>query len=79
MGQRDVEHSRVEAVREVREFLLTRKLMIVGMAVLVMLLAPSAEAKPVGPYDAEGHAFPGKRVIEVQDNGATFGAPRQEP
>ena len=56
-----------------------RKLIALGAVVLLMVLALAAEAKPVGPYDAEGHALPGKRVIEVQDSAATFGAPLQEP
>jgi hypothetical protein len=56
-----------------------RKLIVLGAVVMLMVLALVAEATPVGPDDAEGQAFPGKRVIEVQDNGATFGAPQQEP
>ena len=45
----------------------------------MMVLAPAAEATPAGLDDAESQAFPGKRAIEVWDNGATFGAPLQEP
>ena len=45
----------------------------------MMVLAPAAEATPAGLDDAESQAFPGKRAIEVRDNGATFGAPLQEP
>ena len=56
-----------------------KKVIALGVVVMLMVLALVAEATPVGPDDAEGHAFPGKRVIEVQDNGATFGTPRQEP
>ena len=28
---------------------------------------------------AEGYAFPGKRIMEVQGSASTFGAPLQEP
>ena len=56
-----------------------RKLIPLGAAVLLMGLALAAEATPVGPDDAEGQAFPGKRIIEVQGSAATFGAPLQEP
>ena len=56
-----------------------RKLTVLVAVTGLMVLAPAAEAMPVGPHDAEGQAFPGERVIEVRDNGATFGAPQQEP
>ena len=53
------------------------KLIALGAMVLLMGLAMAAEAMPVGPDDADGHAFPGKRVIEAQ--GATFGGALQAP
>ena len=56
-----------------------KKVIALGAVVMLMVLALAAEATPAGLDDAEGQAFPGKRVIEVQDNGATFGAPQQEP
>ena len=55
-----------------------RKLIALG-AVALLLLALAAEATPAGPGDAEGHAFPGKRVMEVQGSASRFGAPLQEP
>ena len=33
----------------------------------------------MGPDDAEGQAFPGKRIIEIQGSAAMFDAPLQEP
>ena len=56
-----------------------RKLIALGAVVLLMVLALAAEATPVGLDDAEGQAFPGKRVIEVQGSAAMFDAPLQEP
>ena len=56
-----------------------RKLTILAGAVLLMGLALAAESTPVGPGDAEGQAFPGKRIIEVQGSASRFGAPLQEP
>ena len=56
-----------------------RKLIALGAVVLLMVLALAAEATPVGPDDAEGQAFPGKRIIEVQGSASAFGAPLQDP
>ena len=56
-----------------------KKLITLGVGVLLMGLALAAEATPVGPDDAEGQAFPGKRIIEVLGSGSAFGAPLQEP
>ena len=56
-----------------------KKVIALGAVVMLMVLALAAEATPVGLDDAEGQAFPGKRVIEVQGSASTFGAPLQEP
>ena len=56
-----------------------RKLIAPGAVALLLLLALAAEATPAGPGDAEGYAFPGKRVMEVQGSASRFGAPLQEP
>ena len=45
-----------------------------AIAGLLTTAAVGHQKKKEGPK-----AFPGKRVIEVQDNGATFGTPLQEP
>ena len=56
-----------------------KKLITLGDGVLLMGLALTAEATPVGPDNAEGQAFPGKRIIEVQGSGSTFGGILQDP
>ena len=56
-----------------------RKLIALGAVALLLLLALAAEATLVVPDDAEGYAFPGKRIMEVQGSASTFGAPLQEP
>ena len=47
-----------------------KKVIALGAVVMLMVLALAAEATPVGLDDAEGQAFPGKRVIEVQGSAA---------
>ena len=55
-----------------------KKVIALGAVVMLMVLALAAETMPVGLDDAEGQAFPGKRVIEVQGSDAMFDAPLQE-
>ena len=57
-----------------------RKLTVLVAVTGLMVLALAAAAMPLGQGGSQDQAaFPGERVIEVRDNGATFGAPQQEP
>ena len=59
-----------------------KRVIALGAMVMLMVLALAAEATPVGPDDAEGQAFLGKRIIEIQGSAAMFDAPcrsRREP
>ena len=56
-----------------------KKLIALVAVVLLMGLALAAAAMPLGPDDAEGLVFPGKRIIKVQGWAATFGGTLQEP
>ena len=55
-----------------------KKLALVAV-VLLMGLALAAAAMPLGPDDAEGQVFPGKRIIEGRGSADTFGGTLQEP
>ena len=56
-----------------------RKLIALGEVILVMVLALTAAAIPLGQGDTQDQAFPGERSIEVQGAAATFGGTLQEP
>ena len=56
-----------------------RKLIALGAVVLILVLALTVTAIPLGHDDADAQAFPGERSIQVQGNAATFGGNLQEP
>ena len=56
-----------------------RKLISLGAVVLILALALTVTAIPVGQNDADAQAFPGERPIDVQRAAATFGGTLQEP
>ena len=56
-----------------------RKLLIAGATALILALALTVTAIPVGQNDTDAQAFPGESTIEVHGEHVTFGGALQEP